>query len=223
MLKLDLHLHSMYSDDATGSPKDIIKFVKKKGLDGISITDHNTIEGSLKALKLAPKNFTVVPGVEISTLDGHILGLDIKENISRSLSIEETVERIIDVGGIAIVPHLFRNMSGIKIENLKKINNKIPAIEVYNSCSLPRTNIKSAKVAMKFNLGGIGGSDSHDLLFAGYGYTTVDTTDYSIDTIISEISNKKTWGEGMIMPVYYRRNRMVTSLKQFFKRGFKRI
>lgn len=223
MLKLDLHLHSMYSDDAKGSPKEIIKLVKKKGLDGISITDHNTIEGSLKALKLAPKNFTVVPGVEISTLDGHLLGLNIKENIPRSLSIEETVDRIIDVGGIAIVPHLFRNMSGIKIENLKKINNKIPAIEVYNSCSLPRTNIKSAKIARKFDLGGIGGSDSHDLLFAGYGYTTVNTTDYSIDTIISEINNKKTWGEGMIMPVYYRRNRMITSLKQFFKRGFKRI
>ena len=52
MLKLDLHIHSQYSEDATGSPKDIIKILKKKGLQGMAITDHNTIEGSLKSLQI---------------------------------------------------------------------------------------------------------------------------------------------------------------------------
>ena len=63
MLKLDLHLHSQYSDDGKGSPTDIIKSLKKKGLQGMAITDHNSIEGSLNALKVTPKGFIVVPGV----------------------------------------------------------------------------------------------------------------------------------------------------------------
>jgi predicted metal-dependent phosphoesterase TrpH len=223
MLKLDLHIHSQYSDDAMGCPRDIIKSLRKKGLNGMAITDHNTIEGGLKALKVAPKDFVVIPGLEISTADGHILGLNVTENITRGISVEETVEKIIDAGGIVIVPHLFRNMSGIKKEKLKKIYNKIPAIEVYNSCSLPKTNLKITQIAKNFNLGGTGGSDSHDLLYMGYGYTIVDSTDLTIDSILSEIIKKKTWGEGIIMPLDYRRDRMLKSLKQFFQRGFKRI
>jgi len=223
MLKLDLHIHSQYSDDGQGSPIHIIKLLQKRGLHGMAITDHNTIKGSLKALKVAPKGFIVIPGIEISTKDGHIIGLNVKEDIARNLSVEETIDKIIDLGGLVIVPHLFRNMSGIKKDKLKKIYTKIPAIEVYNSCSLPKTNIKTAKIANDLNLGGTGGSDSHDLLYTGYAYTTVNTTDMNINNILSEINKKRTWGEGMLMPLDYRRDRMIKSLKQFFHRGFKKI
>jgi len=167
MLKLDLHIHSQYSEDATGSPKDLIKILKKKGLQGMAITDHNTVEGGLKALKVKPKDFIVIPGVEISTKDGHMIALNVKEDIQRHLSVEETVEKIIDAGGIPIAPHLFRNMSGIKKEKLKNIHTTLSAIEVFNSCSLPKTNLKTSKIAKEFNLGGTGGSDAHDSRYAG--------------------------------------------------------
>jgi len=223
MIKLDLHIHSQYSEDGIGSPKEIIKSLKRKGLQGMAITDHNTVEGSLQALKVAPKDFIVITGTEISTKDGHMLALNATEDIKRHLSIEETVEKIIDAGGIPIVPHLFRNMSGIKKEKLKTIRTKISAIEVFNSCSLPQTNLKTAKIAHEFNFGGIGGSDSHEPQHTGYGYTTVDTTDIKVDTILSEIEKKKTWGEGTTMPLDYRRDRMILSIKQFFQRGLRRI
>jgi hypothetical protein len=223
MIKLDLHIHSHYSDDGIGSPINIIKSLYKKKINGMAITDHNTVKGGLNALKVAPKDFVVIPGIEISTKDGHLLGLNIKENIARNLTVEETVDRIIDLGGIPIVPHLFRNMSGIKKEKLKQIHTKIPALEVYNSCSLPKTNLKTAQMAHEFHLGGTGGSDSHDPIYAGYAYTTVNTTDLNSATILDEIQKKKTWGEGVVMPLNYRRDRMITSLKQFFNRGFKRI
>lgn len=223
MLKLDLHIHSQYSEDATGSPKDIIKILQKKGLQGMAITDHNTVDGGLKALKVKPKEFIVIPGVEISTKDGHMLALNVTENIKRHLTVEETVEKIIDAGGLPVVPHLFRNMSGIKKEKLKNIQTKISAIEVFNSCSLPQTNLKTAKIAKEYDLGGTGGSDAHDLIYAGYAYTTVDTADMNIDSILSEINKKKTWGEGNTMPLEYRQDRMMKSIKQFFQRGFKRI
>ena len=124
MIKLDLHIHSMYSEDGIGSPKEIIKSLKKKGLQGMAITDHNNIEGSIESLKIAPKDFIVIPGIEISTSDGHILALNIKKKIPRKLSIEETVDIIIDEGGIPIIPHLLRNMSGIKKTKLKILQKK---------------------------------------------------------------------------------------------------
>lgn len=223
MIKLDLHIHSQYSEDGIGSPKDIIKSLKKRGLQGMAITDHNSIDGGLKALKIAPKDFIVIPGVEISTLDGHMIALDIKENVQREISIEETVEKIIELGGTPIVPHLYRNMSGIKREKLEKIRKNVSAIEVFNACSVPKTNLKTIKVAKELNLGGTGGSDSHNPLFVGYGYTVVNTTDLSKDAIISEIQKKKTWGEGLTLPLSYRRERMIRSIKQFFQRGFQRI
>ena len=223
MLKLDLHIHSQYSEDGAGTPKEIIKVVNKKGLNGLAITDHNTVEGGVKALKAAPKNFIVIPGVEISTAHGHIIALNVKENIPRGLTVVETVEKIIDIGGTPIVPHLFRTMSGIKMENLKKIHKKLSAIEVFNGCSVPQSNLKTAKIAKEFKLGGTGGSDSHDPKFVGNAYTTIDTTNFTIDNVIREIEKKKTWGEGTVMPLEYRRDRMVKSIKQFFQRGFKRI
>jgi len=223
MLKLDLHVHSQYSSDGSGSPKEIIKILKKKGLHGMAITDHNNIEGSLNSIKVAPKDFIVIPGIEISTLDGHILALNVKENIQRELSAEETIDKINDLGGTPIVPHLFRNLSGIKKNKFKKIRTKISAIEVFNSCSVPQTNLKTVELAREFNLGGTGGSDSHEPIYAGDGYTIVNSTEFSIDSIISEINKKKTWGEGKVLPLDYRSDRMVNSVKQFFQRGFKRI
>ena len=223
LLKLDLHIHSCYSEDAQGSPKEIIKILQKKGFHGMSITDHNSVKGSLEAMKLKPKDFIIVPGIEISTADGHFIALGIKENIPRDLSVEETVEKILDAGGVPVVPHLFRKMSGIKKKRLKIIHKKIPAMEVFNGCSLPKTNRKTVEIAKEFNLGGTGGSDSHEPRYVGYGYTTIKSTDLSIDTILSEITKKQTWGEGTTIPLQVRKERMLKSIKQYFIRGFRRI
>ncbi len=223
MMKLDLHIHSQYSEDGIGSPKEIIKILQKRGLQGMAITDHNNVEGSLQAQKVAPKDFIVIPCAEISTNNGHILALDVKENIKKNLSVEETIEKIFDIGGIPIVPHLFRTMSGIKINKLKEIHRKISVIEVFNSCSNLKTNLKTMKIAKNFNLGGIGGSDSHSPEFVGYGYTIINSTDFNIDSVLSEINKKKTWGDGNTLPLNYRSERVIKSIKQYFIRGLRRI
>lgn len=223
MLKLDLHLHSCSSYDAIGMPEDLMKSLQKKGLQGMALTDHNSVHRSLGIPKEALKDFLVIPGTEISTADGHLLALNVTEPIQRNLSIEETVERVVDAGGEPVVPHLFRLLSGIKVDKLRTIQHKIAAIEVFNGCSTPNTNLKSAKIARKFNLGGTGGSDSHDPTYAGEAYTIVDTTDLRIDSVLSEIHAKKTWGAGHTMPLSYRRDRMVLSIRQYVQKGFKRI
>ncbi|HDO19513.1 MAG TPA: PHP domain-containing protein [Thermoplasmatales archaeon] len=223
LLKIDLHIHSCYSEDATGTPKEIIKVLKKKGLNGACITDHNTVKGSLEALKEKVEDFVIIPGVEISTLEGHILAIGVKDDIPRDKSVEETVDMILDAGGVPVVPHLFRKMSGIKRKNLELIIDKINAIEVFNGCSLPKTNIRVSKIAREFNLGGTGGSDAHQLEYVGYGYTIIDNNDYDVDTILTEIEKRRTWGEGKTLPLEIRKKRVILSIKQFFQRGFKRI
>jgi len=222
-LKIDLHVHSKYSEDGKSSVEEIIKVLMKKKFHGVAITDHNEIKGALKALKLADKNFVVIPGIEISTMDGHLIGLGVKEIIPRGLPVEETVEKIIESGGVPIVPHLFRAMSGIKKKKLKLIYKKIPAIEVFNSYSLPKTNIRVTKVAQTLKLGGTGGSDAHEVDHVGYGYTIVKNTDFSIDGILSEIQSKRTWGEGRTLPLEIRKDRMIKAVKDFFRRGLRRI
>ena len=218
-----MHVHSCYSNDGVGSPQDLIRSLKKRGLQGMALTDHNTIEGFRSVQKNIPTDFLVIPSVEISTADGHLLALNVRENIPKGCPIEETVERILDVGGEPVVPHLFRLLSGIKKEKLQDIRQRISAIEVFNGCSAPNSNLKTAKVASAFQLGGTGGSDSHDPSYAGYAYTVVDSTDVRIDTVLSEIKMKKTWGEGQTMPLTYRRDRMVLSIRQYMQRGFRRI
>ncbi len=218
-----MHVHSCYSNDGVGSPQDLIRSLQKRGLQGMALTDHNTIAGFQSVQHNIPTDFLIIPSVEISTADGHLLALNVTENIPKGYPIEETVERILDVGGEPIVPHLFRLLSGIKKEKLEDICQKVSAIEVFNGCSVPNSNLKTAKVASAFHLGGTGGSDSHDPSYAGYAYTIVDSTDVRIDTVLSEIKKKKTWGEGQTMPLTYRRDRMVLSVRQYMQRGFKRI
>jgi predicted metal-dependent phosphoesterase TrpH len=223
MLKLDLHVHSCFSDDAVGTPQELISSLRKKGIHGMALTDHNTTKGWLTLQKQVPEDFLVIPSMEISTADGHLLALNITEPVKRGLPIEETVECVIEAGGEPIVPHLFRLLSGIKLEKLRTIQRRISAIEVFNGCSTPNTNLKTAQIARKYHLGGTGGSDSHDPFYAGYAYTVVDTTDLRIDTVLCEIRKKKTWGEGRTMPLTYRRDRMVLSIRQYVAHGFKRI
>jgi predicted metal-dependent phosphoesterase TrpH len=223
MLRLDLHVHSCYSEDGAGTPQEIIAALQKRGLHGVAITDHNTVVGSLKAMAVAPKDFVVIPASEVSTTDGHLLALNVIEPVPRGRSIQETVDLVLSKGGIPIIPHVYRALSGIHPEKLKTVSSKVPGIEVFNGCSLPRTNLKCARLANGLRLGGTGGSDSHMPSYAGYAYTTVDTTDVRIDTVLSEIQKRHSWGGGETIPLSYRSDRMTLSIRQFFSRGFRRI
>ena len=76
--KIDLHVHTCYSYDGMSTLREVVNCAEKKGLDGIAITDHDTVDGVKSALKLAnERRFVIIPGVEVTTLQGHVLGLNI--------------------------------------------------------------------------------------------------------------------------------------------------
>lgn len=107
----DLHIHSIYSQDATTTVRAILKQAFDVGLNVIAITDHDEIRGSLEAQQLAPKyGIEVIPAAEISTKDGHLIALFIHSLPPAGLSMTDTLLHIGNQGGIAIAPHPFNNL-----------------------------------------------------------------------------------------------------------------
>jgi len=71
-MKYDLHIHSKYSNDGVIEPYEIVKMAKKRGLDGIAITDHNMIKGGLETKKYETDDLKVIIGSEVLTEKGEI-------------------------------------------------------------------------------------------------------------------------------------------------------
>ena len=156
-MKLDIHIHSSYSD-GVNTPQEIISYAKSIGLDGLAITDHDEVEGSLIALEYDSRDFKVIPGLEVSSLDGHILALGVTELIKRDLSAEKTIEEIHELGGIAIAAHpydRFRLGVGDLIYSLN-----FDAVEVFNGRALSSSR-NMRKIAEDIKLPITGGSDAH--------------------------------------------------------------
>ncbi|NIM46651.1 MAG: PHP domain-containing protein [Candidatus Aenigmarchaeota archaeon] len=166
-MKIDCHCHTIYSKhwfwgfDAINTPLEMIKVAIKKGMDGLAITDHDTVKGSLVGKKVAKrfKNFIIITGSEIKTKEGEIIGLDIKENIPINLSIGEAIEKIHDLGGIAVAPHPFGSYVFRKCAQENAL--KADAIEVYNSTLTKKQNNKALRLAKKFKKSFTAGSDAH--------------------------------------------------------------
>ena len=182
-LKIDFHVHTCYSNDSLTSLRDVILYAKKRGLDGVAITDHNTIEGALKLQKSNSDGIIVIPGIEVSTKAGHILGINVTTHIPQGLSIEETVERIHEAGGIAIAAHpsaLYK--SGIGLSK-KILAQHIDAVETINSSVFPffLLNYMSRRLANRTRLPQTGGSDSHVIETIGLAYTVVNGVDINSD------------------------------------------
>lgn len=187
--KADLHIHSNFSD---GKPTvlEILNYVEEKtDLDVIAITDHDTIDGALYAKELMKKKkyrFELVIGEEISTKEGHLIGLFLKKAVLPRQSVHESIKEISEQGGVSIVPHVFYHtrmnngknavMNGIGIINLIKEKDRIEGIEIINATpTLKKENLKAAFINNTLVLQAeIGSSDAHILEAIGKGYTVFE-------------------------------------------------
>src|SRR5512141_1140268 len=107
----ELHIHSVYSSDATTTVRAVLRQANDAELNVIAITDHDEIRGSLEAYQLAPQyGVEAIPAAEISTREGHVVALWIHELPPKGLSLLETLFLIGKQGGTAIAPHPFSNL-----------------------------------------------------------------------------------------------------------------
>jgi hypothetical protein len=181
--KVDLHVHTTYSNDSVITPKDLIFYAKKSGLNAVAVTDHDRVDGALKIAK--ETDFPIIPGIEISSLQGHIVGLSVQDPIARGLSADETVDRIHELGGVAIACHpiaLFKGSMG------KNATGKLDAIETINASSFPfaSSTRKANELAEKLELPKTGGTDAHYGPVIGQAFTLIET-EPTVESIVKAI------------------------------------
>jgi predicted metal-dependent phosphoesterase TrpH len=179
--RADLHMHTTASD-GLATVQDLLDHVAQRGhLDVIAITDHDILEASLLAYEQRDRYpFDIIPGVEVSSLDGHVLGLWVTQPIPMGLSLAETTAAIHDQGGVSILAHPFHVQLSDVYRNVWRylwrpaylIESGIDGLEVYNAGGLiPGCNTWARRVAHKLGLAATAGSDAHNLGAIGCGVT----------------------------------------------------
>jgi len=203
-MKIDLHVHTCYSHDGCTTLKEVVAWSRKRGLDGVAVTDHDTLAAALQLTKY--HEIIVVPGVEVSTSGGHILALNVTEPIPPKLNPSETVRRIHEAGGIAVVAHpaaVYKTIWGVErgwwFRGASASN--LDAVEVVNSASFPfsLSTYLSRKLAARLNLPQTAGSDSHLPQTIGMAYTLVDA-DPEVEEIVLAIKEGSATPRGRATP-----------------------
>jgi hypothetical protein len=194
MLKIDLHVHTWYSD-ARSTVLDVLEMAKRRGLDGIAITDHHTMQG-VRDANVQVDNFLIIPGIEITTREGHLLGIGLSDNSfplhkTRNRSALQMSRMIHERGGLVIVPHPYTPFFSMKHTVIEWISPD--AIEVYNAHSpcFTRDARRSRKLAEQLKIPLVAGSDSHTWQTVGDAYTLIDATP-DIDAVLHAIRSGHT-------------------------------
>ena len=178
----DLHLHTIYSYDGTATVQAVLRRAREIGLNVIAITDHDEIAGALEAVKLASHyGVEVIPGSEITTAEGDLLALFIREKIQPGLSLIETLLRVKEQGGVAIAAHPMAGGMGMKsltsASILKALKHPIAkkvlvGIETYNGTAIDRVSNHYTRIfAQGLKIAHTGNSDAHIIDTIGFGAT----------------------------------------------------
>ena len=197
MLKMDSHIHSEYSPDSNSKIDDILKVAENRHIDIIAISDHNTVDCQREVMaKTRNTDILAIPSIEISSSQGHILGFGCEENIPRDLTPQDTIDRIHDLGGLAIIPHpyCFYRHGLLCKSDYKEL--KIDAIEIKNARFIVGyCNNKAKKLSKTEQFPGLGASDAHYWKFVGDCYSMIDC-EKDIDSVMKAIKKNKVEAQG---------------------------
>lgn len=162
-LKTVIHVHTDYSHDSNRSWEEVLHLARRQRVDVVAITDHNTIAGALAA-RDATDAVRVIVGEEISSADGHLIGLFLDERVPPQLTGEETVARIRAQGGLVLAPHPLATLcaSSLGRANLERLTPLIDAVEVCNAQNpFAWEDRRAARYADRCGIVGYAGADAH--------------------------------------------------------------
>lgn len=172
--RYDLHVHTDASPCSGAAPRAVAEAAVEAGLDGIAVTDHDTVANVNAVKRAAPPELDVYTGVEVSTTAGHLLAIGV-DTPPPQTDLETVVDHVHTVGGFAIPAHPFDSLRENCGDRLHSILDQIDAVEVANSrCVRERFNREATAFAVRHGLAETGGSDAHFPFEVGRAYTATE-------------------------------------------------
>lgn len=194
-LKIDLHIHTVYSKDSDIKPMELVKKAKMLGFDAIAVTDHGTLRGAIETRKAAErtaKGMVVFLGQEVKTRQGEILVYNMRKEIREEQNLLETCREVRKGNGFLIIPHPFDIMRKGLGKNLKAVMEYANAVEVFNARTIVgRFNKRAMDFVKENNVPMVVGSDAHFLGEFGRTYMMVESRKNTGD-ILKAIETKRT-------------------------------
>jgi predicted metal-dependent phosphoesterase TrpH len=170
-MKVDFHIHTCYSKDSLTSLKAVVETCRKRGLDKVAITDHNTIAGALALREMAPD--LIIVGEEIKTNVGEIIAYFLEEEVPKGLRLQEAIARVREQGGVVGVPHPLDRLrrEAMGLTHLLTIVGQVDLLEVFNARTVfASDNCRARDVARERGLLATAGSDAHIAWEIGHAY-----------------------------------------------------
>lgn len=186
--RFDLHTHSFFSKDACNSPEELVAAARRRGLDGLAITDHDSCEahGYMNRREI-PAGFLLVPGVEVSTAEGHLLCIGATLPRMKGRPAAEVVQAIKDAGGVAIPSHPFDKWrAGIRPKVLDTLD--IEVLEVFNAAVTSRRyNDQALEYARRRGLKTTAASDAHHDSAVGVSTTVLEMEELTVPALLKAL------------------------------------
>ena len=189
---VDLHCHTSFSFDCLASPESQVKAAVSRGLTHLAVTDHDRIEGALRAREAAPAGLTVIVGEEVKTADGDLVALFLERAVAPGRPARETIAEVRAQGGLVGIPHPFDRYRGsmLKDPRLEAIGGQVDWVEAHNARVVGGSgNEKAAAFARELRLPGVAVSDAHSTLEVGVAYTAVDVDPSTPEGLLAALTN----------------------------------
>jgi predicted metal-dependent phosphoesterase TrpH len=174
----DLHCHTNASFDCLADPVAVVRAARDRGITHLAITDHERIDGAVRARDAALPGIVVIVGEEVRTSGGDLVGLFLREAVPPGLSPAETIARVRRQGGLVGIPHpfdRFRGSAGRATGGIEALAGLVDWIETYNARVVVREgNERAADLARAIGIPGVAVSDAHSRLEVGVAATRLE-------------------------------------------------
>ena len=173
---IDLHCHTGASFDSLADPVAVAKAAHARGLTHLVITDHDRIEGALRARDGAPEGLTVIVGEEVKTADGDLIVAFLESALPPGSPADETIAMAREQGAVVGIPHPFDRFRGSlsKSARLDALAPLVDWVEVHNARLVGDGNAQAAAFAKSHGLPGVAVSDAHSILEVAVAYSALD-------------------------------------------------
>lgn len=195
---LDLHTHSIQSDDGRAKVENYCQWIRKKeiGLDGFVLTEHRQFDATSDYRALEDEfGLVILKASEVETDYGHVLVFGVTDELVNSFDFANVANPLPDVleaakscGAFAAPCHPGRKNVGLFAHYERKGPvDGVHTVEVLNGGSIPGEDELSIEKAAEYGYGTFGGSDSHIVSRIGFCATEFEDDVTDIDSLVDAL------------------------------------